>query len=64
MAQIISDLLATYEHGRLSRRQLVQALAALAAGGYAVPACGSTFWGVGLNHIAIRVSNVQRAKDF
>ena len=64
MTQIISDLLASYEHGMLSRRQLVQGLAALAAGGYAVPASGSTFQGMGLNHIAIRVSNVQRSRDF
>jgi len=64
MTQIISDLLASYEHGRLSRRQLVQGLAALAAGGYAVPASGSTFQGRGLNHIAIRVSNVPRSRDF
>jgi len=64
MTQIISDLLASYEHGRLSRRQLMQGLAALVAGGYAAPASGSTFQGMALNHIAIRVSNVQRSKDF
>lgn len=64
MTKKISDLLASYEHGRLSRRQLIQGLAALAAGGHAAPASGSTFQGMALNHIAIRVSNVQRSRDF
>jgi catechol 2,3-dioxygenase-like lactoylglutathione lyase family enzyme len=64
MTAKISDLLTSYEHGRLSRRQLIQGLAALAAGGYAAPASGSTFQGMALNHIAIRVTNVLRSRDF
>jgi len=64
MQQIISRMLETYEHGRLGRRQLIQGLAAIAAAGYAAPASGSTFQGTALNHIAIRVTDVQRSRDF
>jgi catechol 2,3-dioxygenase-like lactoylglutathione lyase family enzyme len=64
MKQIISNLLERYELGRINRRQLIQGLAALAAAPRTVPAEGSTFRGVGLNHIAIRVTNVQRSRDF
>jgi hypothetical protein len=64
MKQIISNLLENYELGRVSRRQLIQGLAALAAAPHVVPARGSTFRGVALNHIAIRVTNVQRFCGF
>ena len=64
MKQIISNFLENYELGRINRRQLVQGLAAIAAAGYAAPAKASTFQGVGLNHIAIRVTDVQRSRDF
>ena len=64
MKQIISNFLESYELGRINRRQLVQGLAAIAAAGYAAPAEASTFQGVGLNHIAIRVTDVQRSRDF
>jgi len=43
---------------------LIQGIAALAASAQTVPALGSTFQGVGLNHITIRVTNVQRSRDF
>jgi len=62
MKEIIASLLETYERGKVSRRQSIQGLAAIAASGHTVPAFGSTF--VGLNHIAIRVTNVQRSRDF
>ena len=62
MKEIIASLLESYERGKVSRRQLIQGLAAIAASGHTVPAFGSTF--VGLNHIAIRVTNVQRSRDF
>ena len=64
MKQIISNFLEGYELGRINRRQLVQGLAAIAAAGYAAPAEASTFQGVGLNHITIRVTDVQRSRDF
>ncbi len=62
MKEIIASLLESYERGKVSRRQSIQGLAAIAASGHTVPAFGSTF--VGLNHIAIRVTNVQRSRDF
>ncbi len=64
MKQIISNMLESYELGRVSRRQLIQSLAAVATAAYTAPAYGSTFQGVGINHIAIRVTNVQRSRDF
>ena len=63
MQQIISRMLESYEDGRLSRRQLIQGLVAITAG-HAAPASGSTFQGMALNHIAIRVTDVQRSRDF
>ena len=64
MKQIISDMLESYELGKVSRRQLIQGLAVIAGAAYPARAAASTFQGVALNHIAIRVSNVQRSRDF
>jgi len=64
MKQIISNMVESYESGKISRRQLIQGLAAVAAAARTIPAFGSTFQGVGLNHIAIRVTNVKRSRDF
>ena len=63
MKQILSDMLERYEQGKVSRRELISALAAVAGAAGAAPA-GSTFRGLALNHIAIRVTNVQRSRDF
>jgi catechol-2,3-dioxygenase len=64
MKEIISNLLEGYELGKLDRRQLIQGLAAIAASACATPADASTFQGRALNHIAIRVTNVQHSRDF
>jgi catechol 2,3-dioxygenase-like lactoylglutathione lyase family enzyme len=64
MKAIISNLLESYELGKLDRRQLIQSLAAIVASGCPAPADASTFHGIGLNHVAIRVTNVQRSRDF
>ena len=64
MRQTISKMLEGYELGRISRRDLIRGLAAIAAAGYAAPASGSTFQGIGLNHVALRVTNVQHSRDF
>ncbi len=64
MKEIISNLLESYELGKLDRRQLIQGLAAIAASACATPADASTFQGRALNHIAIRVTNVQHSRDF
>lgn len=64
MEQTISNMLKSYELGRVSRRQLIQGVAAIVAAAHAAPASASTFQGVALNHIALRVTDVQRSRDF
>ncbi|MFQ5927442.1 MAG: VOC family protein [Terriglobia bacterium] len=64
MTQIIATMLKNYEHGKISRRRLIQGLAAIATAAYAAPAFSSTFQGVAINHIALRVTNVRRSRDF
>jgi catechol 2,3-dioxygenase-like lactoylglutathione lyase family enzyme len=66
MERTIHQMLSRYEQRRVSRREFVQALAALAA----IPAAvypetnTSVFQGVNLNHVTLSVSNVQRSRDF
>lgn len=78
METAIDGLVQQFEAGRLNRRQLVQRLGTLAA--LAVPAGravaspaggtlseqggGSTFQAVGLNHIALSVTDIPRSRDF
>src|SRR5215475_7062141 len=62
MINTISQLLETYEKGKISRRRLVQGLALLAAGSSAAEAAG--FQGSSVNHISLQVSNLQRSTDF
>ena len=64
MHEVIDTMLGRYESGQVSRRQLVRALAALAAAAPGATAAESTFRGVGLNHIAVRVTDIPRAKAF
>ena len=68
MHQAIDQMLSDYEEGGLTRRQLVASLAAMAASmgasGSAEGAEESTFTATGLNHIALRVTDVERARDF
>ena len=62
MKSTISRLLATYENGKLSRRELVQGLALLTAGSATVSAAG--FQGGSINHVSLYVSDLQRSTDF
>jgi catechol 2,3-dioxygenase-like lactoylglutathione lyase family enzyme len=68
MHATIERMVSDYEKGGLTRRQLVAGLAAIAAGGsasaLASEAKSSTFTATGLNHIALSVSDVERARDF
>jgi catechol 2,3-dioxygenase-like lactoylglutathione lyase family enzyme len=64
MHELISAMLNRYESGQLSRRNLIQALTALAVSAPPASAAESTFKGVGLNHIAVRVTDIPRAKVF
>ena len=64
MNTIIEGMLDNYERGRIGRRELVAALAGLAAARPAAPAPDATFRAAGLNHIAIRVADIPRSRDF
>ncbi len=65
MKNLVSSLLHAYENGRLTRRQLVQSVAALAAGASTASAkADSTFQGVEVNHVALQVTDVARSRDF
>ena len=62
MKSTISKLLHAYESGKMSRRDLVQGLALLAAGSETASAAG--FQGDSINHLSLFVSNLQRSTDF
>jgi catechol 2,3-dioxygenase-like lactoylglutathione lyase family enzyme len=65
MESIISNLLARFEKGALSRRDLVQGLAMLAAGGTAAAAQeGIDFKSADIDHVSIQVADLQRSVDF
>ena len=64
MERIISEMLKEYECGRASRRHLIRGLAALSLAASPALAAESTFKGVGLNHIAIRVADIRRSREF
>ena len=71
MESQISNMVESYEHGRMNRRQLIVRLGALfatasvASSQVVQTAAGtSTFKAVGLNHIALRVTDVERSRDF
>ena len=62
MEKMISEILASYEEGKISRRGLIAGLVALA--GTTRSAEASTFKGVSLNHVALNVTDIQRSKAF
>jgi catechol 2,3-dioxygenase-like lactoylglutathione lyase family enzyme len=71
MKNDIQHLIDQFTEGRITRRQLIAsltALMALAVGSRTVRAAETAsaplFQAVGLNHIALRVTNVPRSRDF
>ncbi|MPZ19753.1 MAG: hypothetical protein GEV06_17815 [Luteitalea sp.] len=70
MQTIIERLIECLERGEISRRQAIGGLTALvtatAAGRVPVAAAqdSSTFQAAGLNHIALRVTDIPRSRDF
>ena len=67
MEHIIAKLLHDFEHGRMTRRQLVQslALAATAASAAApVAAAGTGFKATTVNHISYNVADYKKTRDF
>jgi catechol 2,3-dioxygenase-like lactoylglutathione lyase family enzyme len=65
METIISSLLSRFEKGSLSRRELVQGLAMLAASGTAASAQEAiSFKTANIDHVSVQVGNLQRSIDF
>jgi lactoylglutathione lyase len=65
MEPIISDLLARFEKGSLSRRDLVQGLALLAAGTTSARAQDAVdFKAADIDHISIHAKDLQRSVEF
>lgn len=67
MEKIISDLVSRFEKGSLSRRELVQGLAVLAASGTAAKAAAQDeidFSTANIDHVSMQVADLQRSVDF
>jgi len=67
MEKIISDLVSRFEKGSLSRRDLVQGLAMLAASGTAAKAAAQDeidFKTANIDHVSMQVTDLQRSVDF
>ena len=64
MESIISDLVARFEKGQLSRRHFVGTLAALAASGTATAQAELDFKTAIIDHVSIQVANMQRSAEF
>jgi catechol 2,3-dioxygenase-like lactoylglutathione lyase family enzyme len=71
MDSVIDRVVDDYDRGRLSRRQLIAHLAALAGAAAGAPALAQgaaagepTFKAVDLNHIALSVTDIDRSRDF
>jgi catechol 2,3-dioxygenase-like lactoylglutathione lyase family enzyme len=63
MQLIIERMVRDFERGRLTRRQLAASLAALVTGAQAAPK-PSGLKAVSLNHVTVRVPNLQRTSSF
>ena len=65
MEQIIDRLVRDFEHGKLSRRQLIQSLAVAASTAAAAPAADpAPFKAVTVNHISYQVADYAKTRDF
>lgn len=66
MEAIISNLVTRFERGALTRRELIQGLAMLAAasGTAAAGLQEGGFRGTKIDHVSIQVTNLQRSIDF
>ena len=65
MEAIVSNLVARFEKGLLSRRELVQGLAMLAAGGTVAQAQeGLNFKAATIDHVSLQVADLKRSSEF
>ena len=62
--QLISDLVDGYERGRVTRRELIQALAILAAAGAGTRASAAPLRSGSINHVSVLVSDMTRSIEF
>ena len=62
--QLISDLVEGFERGRVTRRELIQALAVLAAAGSGATAAAAPLRSGSINHVSVLVSDMARSIDF
>jgi catechol 2,3-dioxygenase-like lactoylglutathione lyase family enzyme len=60
--QLINDLVNDYERGRVTRRELIQTLALLAAAG--ASASAAPLKSGSINHVSVLVSDMARSIDF
>jgi catechol 2,3-dioxygenase-like lactoylglutathione lyase family enzyme len=61
---VISDLVTRFERGRLSRRELIQTLTAIAAAAAGTPASAASLKAGSINHTSVLVSDMTRSIDF
>jgi catechol 2,3-dioxygenase-like lactoylglutathione lyase family enzyme len=65
MEAIVANLVARFEKGLLSRRELVQGLTMLAAGGSAASAQeGLNFKAATIDHVSLQVVDLKRSSEF
>ena len=66
MHAVIDELVARFDQGTLSRRQLISGLTALAAAGSAASAAAQTtpFRSTRIDHISIQVTDMARSVEF
>jgi catechol 2,3-dioxygenase-like lactoylglutathione lyase family enzyme len=64
MQQLIEKMVGDFESGKLSRRQLAAALAGLVAAGANAAPVPSDLKAVGVNHVTLRVHDVERSTKF
>jgi catechol 2,3-dioxygenase-like lactoylglutathione lyase family enzyme len=60
--QLINDLVTDYERGRLTRRELIQTLALVAAAG--ASAAAAPLRSASINHVSVLVSDMARSIEF
>ena len=67
MERIVEDLVGRFERGALTRRQLIQGLSALVAAAVTSPAAAAqagSLRGMGIDHVSILVTDLQRSAAF
>ena len=64
MQHVISDLVGRFERGRLSRRELIQALTVLAVSAAGTITSAASLKAGSINHASVLVSDMARSIDF